>query len=254
MAINTDRLKGELALELDADSVTAGEFQSALDAFLTLVRELTRQINENRLPHDSWRLTVQEGSQIIAMTPDRSKLSEPVRTALYGALFDGLDSLEREAKQPKYFTERALECARELSLVAHGPKDQGVPIRILSPQRARAVTRATWINVSEILDWKYEDVGTVEGTLEVVSAHNGYEFRIYEPLWLRAVRCHFREECLQDALTNFKKRVEVQGLIRYTKDGFPVSVNVVSIASLPDTKDLPSYKDVRGILSGRDGA
>lgn len=253
MAISTDSLKGEVGLELDADSVTAGEFQSALDAFLTLVRELTRQINE-KLPHDSWRLTVQEGSQVIAFQPDKIKLPESVRATIYGALFDGLDSLEREAKAPKYFTERALESARELSLIAHGPRDQGVPIRILSHKRSRSVTRATWVNVSEILDWKYEDVGTVEGTLEVVSAHNGYEFRVYEPLWLRAVRCNFQEERLQDALNNFKKRVEVQGLIRYTKDGFPVSVNVISITPLPDPKDLPSFRAVRGILSVKDGS
>jgi hypothetical protein len=253
VAIDTDKLKGEVAIELDADSVTAGEFQSALDAFLTLIRELTRQVNE-RLPQDSWRLTVQEGSQVIAFQPDKIKLTESVRAAIYASLFDGLDSLEREAKAPKYFTERALECARELSLIAHGPRDQGSPVRILSRQRTRAITRATWINVSEILDWKYEDVGTVEGTLEVVSAHDGYEFRIYEPLWLRAVRCHFQEERLADALANFKKRVEVQGLIRYTKDGFPVSVNVLSITPLPDPKDLPSYRAVKGILGGRHGA
>ena len=249
MAISTEKLRGDVAIELDADSVTAGDFQSALDSFLTLVRELTRQINE-KLPQDSWRLTVQEGSQVVAMQPDKVKLTESVRAMIYGALFDGLESLEREAKAPKYFTERALECARALSLIAHGPRDQGTPVRVLSRQRSSAVTRATWINVSEILDWKYEDVGTVEGTLEVVSAHEGYEFRIYEPLWLRAVRCHFQEERLQDALANFKRRVEVQGLVRYTKDGLPVSVNVMNITPLPDPKDLPSFRAIRGILSG----
>lgn len=253
MAIRTDKLKGEVAIELDAESVTAREFQSALDSFLTLLRELTRQVNE-KLPQDSWHLTVQEGSQVIAMQPDKVKLTKSVRATICAALFDGMDSLEREAKVPKYFTERALECARDLSLISHGPRDRGTPIRILSRQRACAVTRATWINVSEILDWKYEDLGTVEGTLEVVSVHNGYEFRIYEPLWLRAIHCYFQEERLQDALANFKKRVEVQGLIRYTKDGFPVSVNVLSITPLPDPKDLPSFRAIRGILSGTDGA
>ncbi len=247
MTINSDSLKGDLAIELDADSISAGDFYIALEAFLTLLREITRGVN-NKMPRDAWLLRVQEGSQVIAIHADSSRLSPEVASNVYSAMFDGLDSLESEATIPMYYTESALESARTLSRIAQGKKDRHVPIRILSRKRSHVVTRNMFNNVSEILDWKYEDLGTVEGTLEVVSAHNGYEFRIYEPVWQRVIRCNFDEELLKEALGCFKKRVEVQGLVRYTKDGFPVSIKVLKIAEFPDSSDLPSFREMRGIL------
>jgi hypothetical protein len=248
VAIKTDSLKGDLAIELDAESVSAADFSRALDAFLTLVKELTRQITDGSL-RDAWLLTVQEGSQVVALRPNVSRLPLAAAAEVYVAMFDGLEALEREAKAPRLYTDAALESARDLSMVAQGRKDRGVPVRILTRTRALPITRNTYNHVSEILDWKYEDVGTVEGTLEVVSAHNGYEIRIYEPVWQRAVRCTVSEDLIHEALSAFGKRVEVQGLVRYTKDGFPVSVKALKITEFPDPKNLPSFRDVKGILN-----
>ena len=193
--INADSLKGDLAIELDADSIPAGDFQAALDAFLTLVRELTRQINSH-VPRDSWLLNVQTGSQVVSVRADAQRLSATVAAEVYATLFDGIDALEREAKAPRYFTESALEAAKELSRVATA-RDNGLPVRILSKERSRALTRATFIHVSEILDWAYEDLGTVDGTLEVVSAHNGYEFRIFSLFGLALFAVRLMKNCCQ---------------------------------------------------------
>ena len=247
MTIDAQQIKGDLAIELDADNVAAGDFHAALDAFLSLVRELTREINSS-LPRDCWLLNVQEGSQVVSIRPDTSRLSAAAAASISASLLEGMDSLEKEAKAPRYFTEKALESARDLSRIAFGKKDQGVPVRVLSRSFVHVVTRNVYNHVSELLDWKYEDLGTIEGTLEVVSAHNGYEIRIYEPVWLQPVRCSFAEDLLEDALKCFKKRVEVHGLIRYTKDGMPVSAKVVKIAPMPDPSQLPSWREVKGIL------
>lgn len=247
MAIDAQNIKGDLAIELDADNVAAGDFHAALDAFLSLVRELTREIHST-LPKDCWLLNVQEGSQIVSVRPNTARLSAAAAAAITSSLLDGMTSLEKEAKPPRHFTEKALESARELSRIAFGRRDQGIPVRVMSKQFAHVVTRNVYNHVSEILDWKYEDLGTVEGTLEVVSAHNGYEIRLYEPVWLQPVRCTFDEDLLEDALRNFKRRVEVSGLIRYTKDGMPVSAKVLRIEPLPDPSQLPSWREVKGIL------
>src|SRR5690606_25750314 len=122
------------------------------------------------------------------------------------------------------------------------------PAELHDQVREYAKRLSRLIAVSEILDWKYEDLGTVEGTLEVVSAHNGYEIRLYEPVWLQPVRCTFDEDLLEDVLRNFKRRVEVSGLIRYTKDGMPVSAKVLKIEPMPDPSQLPSWREVKGIL------
>lgn len=253
MAIDLDRLRGEVAVEVDANDVSASDFYSALDAFLSLVRELTRHVN-GTLPQDAWLLNVQEGSQVVSLGPNPTKLPGSMGVEIISLMDRGLTALENKAVQPEGFSEAALESARTLARLGpgRGSKRPQLEIRILTKQKRRSLTPSLSRHVSELLDWKYEDFGTVEGTLEAVSAHGGYEFRIYEPMWLRPVRCNFEEDLLPRALEYFRKRVEVSGLIRYTQDGFPTSVSVTQLDPLPDQADLPNFREIRGILSRPD--
>ena len=104
------------------------------------------------------------------------------------------------------------------------------------------------------MDWKYEDLGTVSGTLELISSHGGCEFRVYDDLWLKPVRCFVDSNLLKSALSSFNQRVEVTGMIRYTRDGKPVSARVLKIDEFPDPGDLPSNREMRGILGRYDAS
>ena len=101
------------------------------------------------------------------------------------------------APSPALLAERALEKARALSKLALPDADGDIPVRIHTRHRSCDLSRRTYDNITKLIDAQYEDAGSVEGTLEVVSAHNGYEFRVYEPVWSRAIRCSFSEELLQ---------------------------------------------------------
>lgn len=253
MAIDPKLLKGDIALELDVERVSAADFGIAVSSFLSLVREVTRQVNDS-LPKDSWYVIVQEGSQVLSLSPNEQRLPGAVSDQIITSIIDGFGELENDAAMPKNFTVRALEQARAISRLGLLESNREVPVRIISKQRSCSLSRRTYDNVSTLIDPDYEDMGTVDGSLEVVSAHHGYEFRIYEPVWDRAVRCSFTEDLLVTALAAFKKRVEVSGLIKYAKNGFPVSVKAVKIDVFPDDEDLPSIEDVRGILEIPSGA
>ena len=53
---------------------------------------------------------------------------------------------------------------------------------------------------------------------------------------------------LQDAFANFRKRVEVSGVIHYRRNGTPISVEVEAIDPLPEDSELPTSNEVRGLL------
>jgi hypothetical protein len=48
--------------------------------------------------------------------------------------------------------------------------------------------------------------------------------------------------------SNFRKRVEVSGIIHYRRNGTPISIDVERLEALPDDSELPSLDDVRGLL------
>ncbi|MFL5283104.1 MAG: hypothetical protein ACJ8AW_19450 [Rhodopila sp.] len=53
---------------------------------------------------------------------------------------------------------------------------------------------------------------------------------------------------LPQAFANFRKRVELSGLIHYRKNGMPICIAVQGIQAMPEDDELPSIDDVEGIL------
>ena len=103
-------------------------------------------------------------------------------------------------------------------------------------------------HASQVLYGDHEDTGTVEGVLDVVSVHNGYEFCVSEVLYGKTIKCFVSESLLDKALRYFKKRVEVDGLIRYDKNGFPKSVEATNMVEFPSPEEIPHFSELKGIL------
>jgi hypothetical protein len=62
------------------------------------------------------------------------------------------------------------------------------------------------------------------------------------------VRCLFDEEMLQRFLGAFRKRVEIKGKIKYRRDHKPISIFATNLVEFPESKDLPSFREMRGIF------
>lgn len=245
MSITPEEVNGELALELDVERVSASDFLKAAEAFIGLIKEVTKSVKDG-LPKDCWEIQVQQGSQIINATHTQ-KITNMESSVIVNSVLEGIDALGDFAEIPEQYNEKAVEHIKTLgNLVSRSKND--IPVRVMSRDIARPLTNNTFNHASEILSWKYEDSGTVEGVLDVVSAHGGYEIRLCEPIFGRTVKCSVSESQMEEALHAFKKRVEVEGLIKYDKEGRPLSVKVRDITVFPPPEALPSYKDMRGIF------
>ena len=96
----------------------------------------------------------------------------------------------------------------------------------------------------------YDDFGTVEGTLRVISDQNGsLEIRIFDPLWHHPIPCRMSDDQIDEAIDAFRKRVEVFGRIHYNHMGRPTSIRMDTLTILPDDESLPTVSDVAGILA-----
>jgi hypothetical protein len=85
--------------------------------------------------------------------------------------------------------------------------------------------------------------------LETIQESYGtLQFQIRDAILRMKVQCYFPEELLPDVFEKFRKRVEVSGVIHYRKNGTPISIEAEHVESLPDDSELPTARDVRGIL------
>ena len=98
----------------------------------------------------------------------------------------------------------------------------------------------------------YCDYGSIEGRLEAIwDADDVLKIRVRDIPYPKAINCTIPGNLHEQAFRNFRRRVELEGLIRYRACGTPASIEVDQINFLPDDGDLPRASDVRGIMAVR---
>ncbi|HEX5959129.1 MAG TPA: hypothetical protein VFY92_10825 [Hyphomicrobiaceae bacterium] len=245
MAVKSD-IEADLTLEIDGRSVTPEKFLRGVRSFFALLNEVTTRVAGKRGGVE-WRVHVKAGSNLIGVLPEPG-FDRAIVGQIVAAVSEGVSSLESRAEKPRYFTERAVKSLRELADVVGKSDRDDTMVRIWAKKEPIPVTHHAVANIGELLSSEHEDYGSIEGKLQTVTDRGGLQFVVYEPLWDRAIRCRISEQLTELAITNFRKRVEVYGLIRYRKDGKPVSIQADDIVPFPDREQIPSFRDVHGIL------
>lgn len=104
--------------------------------------------------------------------------------------------------------------------------------------------------MKESLEGRHRAIGSVEGTIDAMSAHDEpYFCTVYTLLTGEAIRCYFGPPLLQKVYRNFKRRVIVRGTFTTRANGEVISLRAVSIEPL-DVDDLPTVDEMIGILRG----
>ena len=247
MAIDQQQVTTEITLELDEAEIPLVDFTTACEAFSGLVRELAKHVEPN-IPSNSWNVRVYNGSAGIGLAPMPGTFSPDAIERLRHELGEGLETIA-EGFRPAAFTDRAIECAKNLgSLFKRKLGEPGVRLW-LGPDRSTYVGRVIAKNAKAMLESAYEEEGSIEGRLERMDAHNHLMFVVYDMIDDRAIKCEVDDALLQQAQLHWRKRVEVIGKVRYRSDGQAVSIRAKEIIGFPTPEDIPSLNEVRSLLS-----
>lgn len=248
MATKAD-IDTDLTLELDGRNLTPEKFMKGVRAFFGLVSEITRELAG---PQDfiNWTVQVKHGSNLVGIVPSHSNVPAPVLDKIYVRVYEGISSIENSSQQPEGLPEAALKHIRELGSIAGtgDDEDDDTTVRIWAKKLPAPVTHKAAAHVAVLLAETYEDFGTIEGRVQVISEQGELHVFITEPVSGRRVRCLFEEEMVPRFLSAFRKRVEVKGRIKYRRDHKPTSIFATGLTEFPDNKDLPSFREMRGIF------
>lgn len=246
MATKSD-IDADLTLELNGKNLTPEKFMKGVRAFFGLVSEITRELAG---PKDfvNWTVQVKHGSNLVGIVPAHSNIPMAVLDTIYARVHEGVSSLEISAEQPEGLPETALRHIRDLGSIAGTEDGDDTTVRIWAKKLAAPVTHKASAHVAALLAETYEDFGTIEGRVQVISEQGALHVFITEHLTGWRVRCEFDEDMLPRFLATFRKRVEVKGRIKYRCDNKPLSIFASSLTEFPDRKDLPSFREMRGIF------
>lgn len=240
-----DQIPSDLTLEIDG-GLSPDKFLAAARAFFGYVQEVSRTVDADGNNLD-WVVRVKEGSQLIGIDPGPKAQFASV-LAVYAAVKAGVRKIDAGTIEDSDLSEAAIKHLRTLSEISDAASRNPVPIRLWVQRSPTYLGGKIAETIRE--DWRgnYKDFGSLEGRLQVIQDKGRLHLRIHDAMLNQNVKCTIPEELLKDAMTNFRQRVEVYGIIHYRKGGFPISIDIEAIARLPDDIDLPTIDDVRGIL------
>lgn len=197
---------------------------------------------------DPWQFVTAETNGVVRLrvTPIVAEEHAEQAVQIVDAIVSGVADLEQGAVRPAFFSDVALEFARDLALLSGELREVGIRNgRFGSP-----VTQNVADHASALLAPEFEEFGSVEGTVEVVNFHSKSRyFNLYDALDGHRIRCNFGDRVdpddIRDALL---RRVLVTGMIGYRSAGIATEVRVESVRVFPDEDRLPTPTQVRGIL------
>ncbi|MCF6314992.1 MAG: hypothetical protein L3J30_01600 [Marinosulfonomonas sp.] len=240
-----DQIPTDLTIDL-GDDLAPDEFIVAVRNFLGYVSEITDS-QKGDGADVSWTVKVSEGSALVGVYPNEtapaSRLAMIYKQAEYGPT-----ALARGDIKGAGLSEKAIGHLKSLSdLVGKHQNGKGVNLWV----NRKPISIGSGIAKIVREDWEsdYHDFGTIEGRLEAIQDSSGsIKIRVKDFLYPRAINCVVPERMIEQVLTSFRKRVEIEGRIHYRRDGTPISIEADHIDLLPEDSDLPSAADVRGIM------
>lgn len=235
-----------LTLHLEPEEghyVPLDTFVGALTHFRRMLRGLGTSVPGQRQGL-TWLVTdLQIGSALAAVDPVGDAETGLTKSTI---AMQGLDALEHEQPPAPSFPIESMEAARDLADLGEKAK---IRTFIRGLDRRLQVTGKTAMTANRLLVVAvWEDLGTVEGSLEMVTVHERYQCNIYESITGRRVECYFKAEDLDIIKAGLGRRVQARGLVRYTGRGDILSVRADHIDILPEEHQLPSIGDVVGLV------
>lgn len=250
MTATPEIIPTDLTLEID-DNLSPERFMAVARAFFGYVQDISDAIALEGNNIAQWIVRVREGSSLLAVDPTPNVPDEVVQL-IYNRAERGIRRLADGDLEDSGLPEPALRDLRTLSEIAEGThgKFAPTPMRLWVRRKPISVEPSIARVIREDQRTEYNDFGTIEGRLETIQENygGGLQFQIRDAMLRQKVRCYFPEDLLQEVFETFRKRVEVSGVIRFRKNGMPVSINAERIEALPDDSELPTAMDVRGIL------
>lgn len=169
-------------------------------------------------------------------------LVQRIRKKVVNACMNGIRQIEIENTLPPHFNEESLESLRSMA-----KRTEAITTWSLNGHDRITLTEKTveLIEQYQSSARSYIDFSTIEGYLEVVSVHDGPSFFIWEVLTGQKIECRGNEREFDRSLQLLKQRprIAVTGRVQY-RNHIPKTIEVDSVAVLPDSKILPQPKDI----------
>jgi hypothetical protein len=234
-------------------SIPVAAFLEAARHELAILRDLDRAISGSSHSSLDWIISdLRIGSAVLDAQSRPRDPSQDNGKEVSRAIVDAILSIERDNRTPAYLSPEGMRHAKGLVEIPERFHLSGQLTLIDLTDSGRVVEQATITpasrdHIRELLDAKYQSIGSVEGKLEGLNVHGKPKFTVYEHRTRRAVTCVFDYDRWIGAVKDLlRARIRVSGRVESNARGEILRVEVGDIEPLPDMSKLPRARDLYG--------
>ena len=226
------------------------EFLEAAHHFVRLLSEVDIAISSNRTRTINWVLKhlSKESPALLLTEPGLREDQEDNRRAILDSTLQGLEVLRESDNRPRYFSDQALTSARGLVRVLG---DRVHSVEVFSESHNVVCDESIATNVRSILRPGHNLIGTIEGHLEAMNSHSGFQFSIYEPVLGTRIACEVALDATKDLRAQiidlYESRVQASGILRTNAKGDVRSAQIQEIKGLRREPMLSGPEDIAGL-------
>lgn len=223
-------------------------FASAMTGLEDMLYDIDREISGKYTVEWGIRDLKTREKSIVAIPRLAGKKSHDNSDLIIPAFLNGLKTIRAKAVRPNHFSDDALANAKELSMAVNGDVQRITVSGSLNGKLARPITLNHNVarHVDEVIGPRYTAIGSVEGTLEMISIRRFLKFGITHSVSGRMVNCRFTYSMLDQIKASLGKRIIASGIVHYNARHEPVRVDVEWIRTLKARHELPSIEDLGG--------
>jgi hypothetical protein len=170
---------------------------------------------------------------------------EDFSSAVVNSFVEGFNVLENQGKSPALLTETGMHKAQVLTNLIGENGMHAVVASVPNTDKKTEITRRSAVNIDLLIPEASHALGSVEGTLEVISIHRGNRFVIYQHGTSKAVSCFYAKLPLLDRIKGaLGQRVMASGELFRNAKGEPVKLKLGQESQLKifGSESLPVYE------------
>ncbi len=236
------------------DRISLSAFIDSLRNFLGMLQDLDSTVSRNPSGNLTWDVVLLQKQSPpligVSATPKRKRqqklldISETVETQL----LENTRLLTYSAERNPYMSDAALS---RLEKLAKRSKQLGPLTVYVNGEGAvrveSAITENTLKNVQQLTGVKYSGYASVVGKLEAITVHLRDEFRVWDEISGKPVRCKFGKAIEDRVKSLLRSRVAVSGIVKSNSAGIPISVDVEELESA-EKGELPTIQEMSGLV------
>jgi hypothetical protein len=243
--------KLRLHIEGEPGAIPFDVFVRALNRSRLILDELDVAISAGKSERLDWRIVDLGIASADAVIEARAPQGAPELPILVASGFiDGLNAVDQPngGVYPAYFSEQALKRVKGIAKDFSDDAASGFCAEDLDRKLVGRLTPRAAPNVSQLLAPRYSALGSIVGTLEVISIHRNATYHVYEARTKRAVRCEFDSGDLDVVKDALGSRVVVAGTVKRNANGDAISIQRPTLDVLPSGDELPPTSVIAGLV------